>query len=61
MESPDRAPANGLKLMAIVLLCFFAVALYGQWQRHQRAEEVRATIMPPAAAVSPTASPNDKP
>ena len=59
MEATDRAPANGLKLMAIILLIFFAAALYGQWQRQQRPAEVKATIVP-APAVSPAASPNGK-
>ncbi len=59
MEATDRAPANGLKLMVIILLIFFAVALYGQWQRQQRPEDVKATIVP-APAVSPATSPNEK-
>lgn len=61
MNSSDRAPANGLKLMALVLLCFALVALYAQWQRHQRPVEVKATIVPAPAAVSPSAAPNAQP
>lgn len=59
MESRDRAPANGLKLMAIVVLCFGAAALYGQWQQHRRATDVTATILA-APTPSPTPLPNEK-
>ncbi len=59
MESTDRAPANGLKLLAIVVLFFAGAALYGQWQRERRTDDVQATILP-APAVSPTPPPNEK-
>ncbi len=59
MESRDRAPANGLKLMAIVVLCFGAAALYGKWQQHHRAADVTATILA-APTPSPTPLPNGK-
>jgi hypothetical protein len=54
---PERAPANGLKLMLAVVLGFALVALYGQWQHFRRAKVESVTILP-APDVSP--SPNER-
>lgn len=58
MERP--APANGLKLIAVILGVFALVAIYGQWQHTQRARTESAVILP-APTASPTVSPNEKP
>ncbi len=55
MDSPDRAPAGGLKLMLGIALLFAIVAIYGQWQHLRRSKTIRATIIP-APVVSPAAT-----
>ena len=57
---PPRAPANGLKLMLVIVLAFTLVALYGQWQHFRRAEVESVTVLP-TPNVSPTPSPNESP
>lgn len=52
------APANGLKLIALILGLFTLAAVYGQWQHAQRAQTESAVILP-APTASPTVSPND--
>jgi hypothetical protein len=51
------APANGLKLMALIVVVFALVALYGQWQHSRRARVETATITS-LPQVSPTPLPN---
>ena len=57
MSLPARAPANGLKLMALIALLFGLLAVYAQWQ-HSRRAAVETTIIVPAPNVSPAASPD---
>ena len=57
MEGP--APANGLKLIALIVGLFALVAVYGQWQHAQRAQTESAVVLP-APTASPALSPNDK-
>jgi hypothetical protein len=56
--SPDRAPANGLKLMLVIVLAFALVAIYGQWQHFRRAKVESVTILP-APNVWSTPPPNE--
>ena len=59
MDSHDRAPAGGLKIMLGTALLFALVAIYGQWQHLHRPETIRASILPaPNVSPAPTA-PND--
>lgn len=53
------APANGLKLMALIALVFALVAVYGQWQHFRRATVETATVAP-VPNVSPASSPNER-
>lgn len=52
------APANGLKLIALILGLFALAAIYGQWQHAQRAQTESAVILP-APTASPNLSPNE--
>ncbi len=56
MERP--APANGLKLIALVLGVFILVAIYGQWQ-HARRAQTESAIVVPAPTAAPAVSPNE--
>lgn len=54
------APKNGWKVIAGILVIFLLAAAYGQWQHHERATTVRATITA-LPNESPEPVPNDKP
>ncbi|MEO6872061.1 MAG: hypothetical protein ABI233_07555 [Chthoniobacterales bacterium] len=55
----SAAPRNGLKVIAGILAIFLIAAAYGQWQHHERAMTVRATIAS-LPNESPEPVPNDK-
>jgi hypothetical protein len=57
---PDRAPANGLKLMLVIVVAFALAAFDGQWQHSRRAKVESVTILP-ELNVSPTPLPNKSP
>jgi hypothetical protein len=56
--APARAPANGLKLMLVVVFVFAGLAAYGQWEHFRRAKVETVTIVP-TLKVSPARSPNE--
>jgi hypothetical protein len=56
---PTRAPAAGLRMMALILVAFALLALYANIQKGRR-DRIETVTIVPAAAPSPTpARPNE--